>query len=65
MATEVVVVPHCRRLVCHLTLEVFGIDAPSDWPMAFFSLDPDQNGTGVPQISWLQPQDLLTPTPLT
>ena len=65
MATEVVVVPHCRQLVCPLTLEVFGIDAPGDWPMAFFSLDPDQNGTGVPQISWLQPQDLLTPTPLT
>jgi hypothetical protein len=44
---------------------VFGIDAPGDWPMAFFSLDPDQTGIGVPQISWLQPHDLLVPAPPT
>ena len=65
LSKSVLIVTHGRRLVCQPTRERFGIDAPGDWPLAFFKLDPDPRGIATrrqPLHTWMSPSQLQTKT---
>ena len=74
LATESLVVPHCRSLVCPFTLRTYGVNAQGDWPLVFWRLAPalvsTQAKLGVqyqstaPPPTWRTQTELLFSTPL-
>jgi hypothetical protein len=65
LSSSVLVVPHTRQLVCQTTLDAYGVNAQGDWPLSFFSLDPDRVITArkaarLAHIEWSTRDALLT-----